>query len=253
MRFSAPELLLTAATLVLGTACARPTLDDLRAAEDGGVVVDERDTGTTQEPDTDVDEPDRDASQAQGPKDAGTVEPPDAAPSCLDSDGDGICDPKDNCPDVANPKQEDADGDDVGDACALSAGDCNADMLSTNNSLGSSKIAGLMIDGKERRLASVKPGASVTVTVRVSVDSCGAFGFPSMSLGIQGETGNEQCTPGGVCASQFSFTLFPFTLTAPQEKGLHYLMAGLSNSGIACTGSSAPSAETPIAALCVSP
>jgi hypothetical protein len=34
-----------------------------------------------------------------------------------DGDGDGVPDGTDNCPDVANPNQEDADGDDVGDAC----------------------------------------------------------------------------------------------------------------------------------------
>jgi cysteine-rich repeat protein len=34
-----------------------------------------------------------------------------------DSDGDGVCDPLDNCPGVTNPAQEDADGDGIGDVC----------------------------------------------------------------------------------------------------------------------------------------
>jgi hypothetical protein len=35
----------------------------------------------------------------------------------VDIDGDGISDPEDNCPDVCNIDQLDADGDDVGDVC----------------------------------------------------------------------------------------------------------------------------------------
>lgn len=36
---------------------------------------------------------------------------------CVDSDGDGVCDTEDNCPAVANPKQENTYGDARGDAC----------------------------------------------------------------------------------------------------------------------------------------
>src|SRR5262245_3715505 len=34
-----------------------------------------------------------------------------------DRDGDGVCDDVDNCPDVANPLQEDSNGNGIGDAC----------------------------------------------------------------------------------------------------------------------------------------
>ena len=38
--------------------------------------------------------------------------------ACADTDGDGYCENyNDNCPDVDNPSQEDADGDGIGDAC----------------------------------------------------------------------------------------------------------------------------------------
>lgn len=40
-----------------------------------------------------------------------------------DSDGDGVCDPVDNCPNTPNPDQADSDGDGVGDACDMPGGD----------------------------------------------------------------------------------------------------------------------------------
>gem|GEM_PF-3200238 len=39
------------------------------------------------------------------------------SPSCPDSDGDGVCDANDNCPNTPNASQANADGDSVGDAC----------------------------------------------------------------------------------------------------------------------------------------
>jgi len=40
-----------------------------------------------------------------------------AVASCVDTDGDGICDAVDNCLVVPNPDQADADRDGVGDLC----------------------------------------------------------------------------------------------------------------------------------------
>jgi beta propeller repeat protein len=51
--------------------------------------------------------------------------PDDPCGGAGDQDADGVCDPLDNCPAVANPDQADADGDDVGDACDTTARVCS--------------------------------------------------------------------------------------------------------------------------------
>ncbi|HUR27808.1 MAG TPA: hypothetical protein VM509_06455 [Planctomycetota bacterium] len=52
--------------------------------------------------------------------------------SYTDGDGDGVLDPFDNCVAIANPGQEDCDGDGAGNLCEIAAGttqDCNANGL----------------------------------------------------------------------------------------------------------------------------
>ncbi|GAA3943205.1 hypothetical protein Aau02nite_49290 [Amorphoplanes auranticolor] len=44
------------------------------------------------------------------------------APIIVDRDGDGVQDPVDNCPDIANPAQEDRDGDKTGNVCDPTSG-----------------------------------------------------------------------------------------------------------------------------------
>ncbi|MCC6963628.1 MAG: thrombospondin type 3 repeat-containing protein [candidate division Zixibacteria bacterium] len=45
--------------------------------------------------------------------------------SCPDIDSDGVCDSVDNCPSVANPGQEDGNGNGIGDACEIACGDAD--------------------------------------------------------------------------------------------------------------------------------
>ena len=52
---------------------------------------------------------------------AGKDGPIDTGDTFVDSDGDGIADDEDNCPDDANPDQANYDGDSVGDECDTDA------------------------------------------------------------------------------------------------------------------------------------
>jgi len=51
----------------------------------------------------------------------------------IDSDGDGVPDDEDNCPDIANVTQTDTDGDDVGDSCDNCPDDPNPDQLDNDS------------------------------------------------------------------------------------------------------------------------
>ena len=62
-----------------------------------------------------------------------------------DTDGDGVCDNDDNCPDVANPDQSDLDDDGIGDACDATPVDpvfLNFDLDPSGATVPSGAIAG---------------------------------------------------------------------------------------------------------------
>ena len=54
--------------------------------------------------------------------------------TCVDTDGDGINDDRDNCPNVSNPDQKDTDQDGVGDACESVPAPCPAEAVYGENS-----------------------------------------------------------------------------------------------------------------------
>jgi glucose/arabinose dehydrogenase len=69
--------------------------------------------------------------------------------SGLDSDGDGVTDPSDNCPPISNPGQQDGDNDQLGDPCEPLFGTVNGDQDSDNDGC---------FDGREARPETYSPG-----------------------------------------------------------------------------------------------
>jgi len=95
-----------------------------------------------------------------------------------DTDGDGVGDSQDNCPDAANPGQEDSDGDDIGDACDTTDADTTPPVItpSVTGTLGNNAwytsdvtVSWAVTDAESAISASIGCGPS-----SVSTDTSGA-------------------------------------------------------------------------------
>jgi hypothetical protein len=86
----------------------------------------------------------------------------------LDTDGDGVFDPADNCPTFYNPGQEDADGDGVGDPCQSFPASANVD--DTRSSQG--RIDGSDLFVLAHAFGACQGGAAFDSRVDLNPDGC---------------------------------------------------------------------------------
>lgn len=86
----------------------------------------------------------------------------------LDSDGDGVFDPADNCPTFYNPAQQDSDGNGMGDACQNFPADANVD--DTGSSQG--RIDGSDLFVLARSFGACQGDAAFDARVDLNPDGC---------------------------------------------------------------------------------
>ncbi|MDB4974683.1 MAG: hypothetical protein JWN48_3024 [Myxococcaceae bacterium] len=208
--------------LCCSAACARPTLDE---EGDGGDVV----------------EPNEEAGAIVGDKDATTAAPPDASLPVVTTPDAAAEDAA--APALMTPPDAGANSD-AGETLPTALFSCAQGAPQTSTSIDGSPVEGMVINGRPGTQATVRTGATVDITLQVTVD-CGNFGAPSLRLGLAGEP--DACRPG-LCSGGFTLP-FAFRFTAPAVEGWYPVLAALGSSPI-CTGSSS-SQQTNIAALCV--
>ncbi len=114
----------------------------------------------------------------------------------IDTDGDGRCDPQDDCPTVADPYQFDGDGDGRGDACDNCPADVNADQADIDGD-----SVGDVCDSSD--------GAFATKTLRIAASSAGI-----RSVAVRGTHTVDLAAPRGIQVSDGGGHTFALDFTS---------------------------------------
>lgn len=181
----------------------------------------------------------------------GTMMPPDAGCMGEDSDGDMVCDSEDNCPELSNASQTDTDGDDRGDACDPP---CGADPLAESIQLDHGLINAVMLNNGTN-IAEVSPGEAFSLQLNYQFNQCSVIGVPvQMQVGFEGAD-QAKCLVAALCVLNQPGPADTM-ITAPQDPGVYYLRARMTEGPTCPAGAEGPWLSTlpsdeRVAAICV--
>ncbi len=179
----------------------------------------------------------------------------DAEQPCADADHDSVCDDSDNCPDIANTNQADADRDGEGDACESDSGPapsaCNVEAVPAMVMAGDGALSNVRVNGMTSPV-SVRKGQRLSVTIGYTFEECGLIPLPGqprfMTIGLEGaREGNCQILIDVPCPARASSEV-TMMIDAPATAGPAYVVA-LGRQGFVCSDSLNNARR--VAALCV--